>query len=542
MPATEHHARSVTVNFASVYDRVEMDYNAPVLDLLSPEQKKEISQYSDTLASFTEEELLLLRWRMMWRAKARVKQLPPKEFENFEKQIWMCRSGRGWGKTLVGSNWLGMEAASFTSRYYVVAPTKDDVRYVCFEGPTGLYSVIPPPLIVDKNLALPSITLWNGSVIRGFAGDTPERLRGPQAAAGWLDEIASWLYPQEAWDNIMFGLRLGPHPRLLVTGTPKPSPFIRELVQNPEVINVVGSTYENKANLPKMFFMSVAKYEGTKVGRQELHGEVLDPEEEGFVKRSEWRVWKADQPLPRFKFIILSLDTAFTEKTFDKKKQTRDPTACTVWGLFELPVKKPNGKKKTEKHIILLDAWEDWLTLPQLMKRVKKERRKRYGAGLHDLKLRPKIVPIGQRPGPPGKKIDLILIEEKGSGISLRQSLAVEEIFTEGYNPRRADKLERLHNVSPLWSHGRVWAVESEKRKGEFKQWAEPVVTQVCTYTGPGSVKHDDLLDTTTQALRLFMDRFIGPMSIEEDEEAARDLAARDEIEDREARRNPYDQ
>jgi hypothetical protein len=533
-------SRSVVVNFASVYDRVEMNYDKPILDHFSPEQQKEVARYADTLASFTAEELLLLRWRMMWRAKARKKQLPPKEFESFEKTIWMCRSGRGWGKTLVGSNWLGIEAASFSSQYYVVAPTKDDVRYVCFEGPTGLYSVIPPQLIASSNLALPSITLWNGSVIRGFAGDTPERLRGPQAAAAWLDEIASWLYAQEAWDNIAFGLRLGQHPRLLVTGTPKPSPFIRDLVANKEVVNVVGSTYENKANLPKMFFASVAKYEGTKVGRQELHGEVLDPEEEGFVKRSDWRVWPADKPLPKFKFIILSLDTAFTEKTFDKKKQQRDPTACTVWGLFERPVAKPNGKAKTEKHIILLDAWEDWLTLPQLIRKVRKERRKRYGKGLHELKLRPKIVPIEQRPGPTGKKIDLILIEEKGSGISLRQSLAVEQIFTEGYNPRRADKLERLHYVSPLWAHGRVWAVESEKRRGEFKQWAEPVITQVCTYTGPGSVKWDDLLDTTTQALRLFMDRFIGPLSVEEDEEAAQEQAAREEIEERQAGVNPY--
>lgn len=540
MTATQHSSRSVIVNFASVYDRVEMDYTAPLLDSLPPEQAKEIAKYKDTLASFTEEELLFLRWRMMWKAKARVKQLPPKEFESFEKTIWMCRSGRGWGKTLVGSNWLGMEAAAFPSRYYVVAPTKDDVRYVCFEGPTGLYSVIPPQLIVDKNLALPSVTLWNGSVIRGFAGDTPERLRGPQAAAAWLDEIASWLYAQEAWDNIAFGLRLGPHPRLLVTGTPKPSPFIRDLVANKEVVNVVGSTYENKENLPKMFFASVAKYEGTKVGRQELHGEVLDPEEEGFVKRSEWRVWPADKPLPKFKFIILSLDTAFTEQTFDKKKQQRDPTAGTVWGLFERPVSKANGKSKTEKHIILLDAWEDWLTFPQLIRRVRKERRKRYGAGLQSLKLRPKIVPIGQRPGPMGKKIDLILIEEKGSGISLRQNLAVEQIFTEGYNPRRADKLERLHYVSPLWAHGRVWAVESEKRRGEFKQWAEPVITQVCTYTGPGSVKHDDLLDTTTQALRLFMNKYLGPLSVEEDEDAIQEQAARDEIEEQQARVNPY--
>lgn len=534
-------SRSTTVNFSLAYHKVDLNYQAPLLTSLKPEIAQTLRQYQDTLSTFTEEELLFLRWRMMWKAMARGKQLPPREFEQFEKSIWMIRSGRGFGKTLSGSNWLGIEAASFASRYYVVAPTKDDVRYTCFEGPTGLYSVVPPKLIVDKNLALPSITLWNGSVIRGFAGDTPERLRGPQAAAAWLDEIASWLYPQEAWDNIAFGLRLGPHPRLLVTGTPKPSPFIRDLVANKDVVNVVGSTYENRENLPKMFFQSIAKYEGTKVGRQEIHGEVLDPEEEGFVRRSEWRIWPADKPLPQFSFIIMSLDTAFTEKTFDKKKQARDPTACTVWGLFERLIRKPSGKKRTEKNILLLDAWEDYLSLPQLIKRVKQERRIRYGTSIHDPLIRPKILPVGQRPGPMGRRPDLILIEEKGSGISLRQSLEVEDIFTEGYNPRRADKLSRLHYVSPLWPAGRIWAVESEKRRGEFKKWAEPVVTQICTYTGPGSVKHDDLLDTSTQALRLFMDRFIGPLTVEDDEEARQRREAREEEETVKARVNPYD-
>ena len=534
-------SRSATVNFSSVYTPLDFNYEKPVLDHFTPEVSGQLKQYKDVLATFTPEELYFLRWKMMWRAKARIKQLPPKEFDQFEKQIWMVRSGRGWGKTLVGSNWLGQEAAAFTSRYYVVAPTKDDVRYVAFEGPTGLYSVIPPQLIADRNLALPSCTLWNGSFIRGFAGDTPERLRGPQSHSAWLDEIASWLYPQEAWDNIMFGLRLGPHPRLLVTGTPKPSPFIRDLVANPDVINVVGSTYENKKNLPKMFFAAIAKYEGTKVGRQEIHGEVLDPEEEGFVRRSEWRIWPAEKPLPSFSYIILSLDTAFTEKTFDKRKQARDPTACTVWGLFERTIRSRSGRKKIEQHILLLDAWEDMLSFPQLVKRVKKARRIRYGASLHEPKLRPKILPVGQRPGPMGKRVDLILIEEKGSGISLRQSLAVSKIRTEGYNPHRQDKLQRLHYVSPLWAHGRVWVVESEKRQGEIKKWADPVVTQVCTYTGPGSVKHDDLLDTTTQAMRLFIDKYIGPLDDEEDDDDVKDREAREEAEAEQSKRNPYD-
>jgi hypothetical protein len=102
--------RSVVVNFGSVYDRVNLNYEAPLLSGFTEEQRGELKKYQDTLATFTEEELLFLRWRMMWKAKARQKQLPPREFEEFEKTIWMCRSGRGWGKTLVGSNWLGQQA------------------------------------------------------------------------------------------------------------------------------------------------------------------------------------------------------------------------------------------------------------------------------------------------------------------------------------------------------------------------------------------------------------------------------------------------
>lgn len=518
----------ISVNFGLAYSKFEFDHGSLDFNRLAPPVREKLKQYRDVLAEFTEEELLFLRWRMMWKAMAREKQLPPKEFDSFEKSIWMVRSGRGWGKTLVGANWLGMEAASYPSQYYVVSPTKDDVRYVCFEGPTGLYSVIPPKLIVDKNLALPSITLWNGSVIRGFAGDTPERLRGPQAAAAWCDEIASWLYPEDAWSNIQFGLRLGPKPRLLVTGTPKPSFFIRDLAKNPEVVSVVGSTYENRENLPKQFFMSIAKYEGTKIGRQEIHGEILDPEEAGFVKRSEWRMWPADKPLPKFQFILLSLDTAFTEKAFDKKTREPDPTACSVWGVFSTQVK---GLGEIRKNAMLLDCWEDWLTFPNLIKRVKRERKLLYGESLEDPKLRPRI---RGRAGPRGKGIDLILIEEKGSGISLRQSLAVEGIETHPYNPGALDKLSRLHNISPAFAHGRVWAVESEINPGEFKQWADPLITQVCTFTGPGSLKHDDLLDTTTQAIKYIMDHFMGPLTLPQHREPEARLAKPPE-------RNPYD-
>lgn len=520
---------ALQVNFGLVHHPPEFDY-----DIDWDEITEELAEFKDELEHFTYEELHLLRWRMCWRAMARKKQLPPEEFLSLEKTIWGIRSGRGFGKTLAAANWMGIEASLYASHYAVVSPTHDDVRYTCFEGPTGLYSCIPPCLIVDRNAALPSCTLWNGSIIRGFAGDSPERLRGPQHAKAWLDEIASWMYPQQAWDNIMFGLRLGDAPQLLWTGTPKPTPFVRRLQEEKKGVVVVGSTYENRANLTEFFYENIAKYEGTKVGRQELYGEVLDPEEEGFVKRSQWRLWPHDKPLPKFVYIVLSLDTAFTEKTHDKREQKSDPTACSVWGLFNV-----KRGKRLEKHALLLDCWEEYYGLPDLITRVKREMKLTYGDADEPL-MRAKIVPKAHRPRHQGRKVDVILIEDKGSGISLRQSLAAENVLTHGYNPGKEDKLTRLHVVSPLWAHGRIWAVESELYQGKFKTWSEPLITQVCSFIGEGSTEHDDLLDTTTQALRLLMDKFFGPLTVKVDPEAVEREEALADQRRRKRRRNPY--
>jgi len=512
--------------------------NIPSIDLDAlPEM---LADYRQDLLQFTEEELHFLRWRMMWKSMARQKQLPPKEFDEYVKTIWGVRSGRGFGKTLCAANWIGGEACSIPGLYAVVAPTHDDVRYTCFEGPTGLYSVIPPCLIADQNAGLPSCTLWNGTFIRGFAGDTPERLRGPQHHKAWCDEIASWKYPQEAWDNLWFGLRLGEHPQVLWTGTPKPTPFMRRLAKDPNSVTTVGSTYENRANLTQSFFDNVAKYEGTKVGRQELWGEILDPEEEGIVKRSWWRLWPHDKPLPKFQVIIMSLDPAFSEKQHNKKKQENDPTACSVWGMFDW---KPPKATISEKHVMLLDCWEEWLGLPELIKKVKRERKLTYGDSDEPM-LRPLGVRQADRPKHQGKRVDMILIERKASGISLMQSLAVEDILTQGYNPGDADKLTRLHLTSPMWSHRRVWAVESDTLPDKPKTWADPLITQVCSYIGEGSIERDDLLDTSTQVMRVFMDNFIGALTIKKDpieEKRQKAREAADKAKKKAKGGNPYD-
>lgn len=455
------------------------------------------------LATLPDDELVLLEWRMRWTAKARRKQIPPNDKP---WSIYGLRAGRGYGKTEAGAEWIGLEAASDPgSLNFVIAPTFDDVKETCFDGPSGLNAVIPPGFIVKRDKGLPSITLWNGSFIRGFSADSHERLRGPQCHRGWLDEIAAWRNAQKVWDNYRFGLRLGKRPQTMWTSTLRPTPFVRSLLKMRNSIIVQGSTYENRENLAEDFFTSIAAYEGTAIGRQEIYGELLDASDNGFIKRAQWKMWPADKPLPRFNFIILSLDTAFTEKTFDKKEQTGDPTAGTVWGVFE-----HEGKI----NVLLLDCWEEWLGLPELIKKVKVERKKEYGQPAFmyssDTKEPAFGKPMYGSVRGTGRVCDLVLIEDKGSGISLRQVLASEEIMSEPYNPGNADKLARLHTVSPMFAMGRVWAVESGQRPGEFRDWAEPALLQICTYVGEGSVDRDDVMDSSTQALKYVMDRFMG--------------------------------
>lgn len=487
-------------------------------------------------ASWTPRQRVLFKWRISWMSQVRervnwlkaqgqpavAKQLPP----SGPWFIWFLMTGRGFGKTLSAAQWAGWEAAhdapgDINAITHVIAPTVDDHRKTTFEGPTGLVNVIPPSLIADLRTSPYYLELDNGSKFLSFTAREPDKLRGPQCGRAWAEEASTWFYDEDTWSNMMLGLRLKiqkqdggyTSPRVCVTSTPKPRPLINMLTKHKKCVVVRGSLYENKDNLAEEFIDEVSKYEGTRLGRQELHGELLDLEELGIIPRSSMRVWPAAKPLPEFTYIILSLDTAFTEKTRDEETFERDPTGCTVWGVFhEKTVESSYGtttEKKALASVMLLDAWEDMLGFPELVSRVKVELKKRYGASTPTL-VHPQFGPINLRTD--GRKPDLVVIEDIGSGKSLRQQLEYDGIFAYAYNPGRADKLARLHVVSPLFVRGRVWVLESPKvAKGEappgtLRSWVNPVIEQLCMYAGEGSIKHDEFVDTTSQALRVMMD------------------------------------
>jgi len=439
-----------------------------------------------------------MEWQTRWKSTARDSQIPP--FTNWSECGFLA--GHGFGKTRVGAEWLTrsvfLDPSGFDS--CVIAPTYQDIQVTCMEGESGLLSVLPPELLVEHNKTGNYIRMRNVtggiSTIRGFTAEKPERLRGPQHCRAWCDELAAWQYDQETWDMMMMGMRLGPAPQILWTTTPKPKELIRRLsAPKDRRVIVRGSSHDNRANLPDDFFSNLEQYEGTTLGRQEIYGELIDPEENGVIKRSWINLWPAKRRLPKLDWIIMSLDTAYTEKSVDKKGDT-DPTACGVWGVFQY---------KNMSHVILLDCWEDHLGLPDLMKRVKKERNVRYGDDDDQALIRPMFG--SAKPMTSGRKPDILLIEDKGSGISLRQMLEREGIEAYAYNPGRADKLTRLHMVSPIFAQNRVWVPESDKFPGKPRSWVEPLIYQLCSFTGERSIKHDDHVDQTTQALRLCMDK-----------------------------------
>ena len=207
---------------------------------------------------------------------------------------------------------------------------------------------------------------------------------------------------------LQFGMRLGKKPVLICTTTPKPKPLIIDLVNRDgeDVCYTTASTYDNIKNLAPSFQTQILQYEGTSLGRQEIHAELIDPEEAGIVKRQWFKLWDAQTPLPSFIYVVQSYDCATSDKT------TNDPTACTVWGVF-----KPEDKPMS---VMLIDSWDEYMKYPDLRPRVIDEFANIYGDNDE----------FGQ-----GKKVDLILIENKSAGISLIQDLQKAGLPVRPYNP-----------------------------------------------------------------------------------------------------------
>jgi predicted phage terminase large subunit-like protein len=468
-------------------------------------------QAAAALRSLSEDQVTRLAWACRWAETRHEHQIVPADVDGVAWSVWLILGGRGAGKTRVGAEWIGM-AASTTGRDrngksfrgLVAAPTSNDLQGTCFEGESGLIEVIPSSLIRQYNKSKHKITLHNGSQLGGISAEKSSRFRGPQWHKAWCDELAAWgdngRDPQDAWDTMALSVRLGDDTRILATTTPRPLPHIKSILADRGTVVTTASTYVNLDYLSGEFAKRILKYEGTKIGRQEIHAEVIDSEEGGIVSRANIRKWPADKPLPEFQYIVYSLDGAYSEESYDPKSKETDPSAVSVWGGF-IHQGKPG--------IMLLDCWAKKLGFPDLVDTVIAEKAVKYGKIDVPLIKMPKVGGRQQRPTRQGKKIDLIVIEGKASGKSLIQQLAKEKIFAYEYNPGKAGKLTRLHVVSHLPVRGIIWIPESSNNPGKFMTWAEPLLEQLCSFAGEGTVLHDDLLDTTTQAWRVIEDQWL---------------------------------
>ncbi len=188
-------------------------------------------------------------------------------------------AGRGFGKTRCGAEWVRDQIRHGFSLVNLIGATADDARDIMVEGESGILAICPteerPEYIASKR----QLKWPNGAKSLIFTADEPERLRGKQHSKLWCDEVASWRYQREAWDQAMFGLRLGLNPQAVVTTTPKPTKVIKDLIALSKesdgkyrVVITGGSTYDNRANLAPAFVQEIVqRYEGTRLGQQELY-------------------------------------------------------------------------------------------------------------------------------------------------------------------------------------------------------------------------------------------------------------------------------
>jgi len=238
-------------------------------------------------ASLTEAEAdaLLYDWRGF---NARPSQIAPEG----EWDCWLVLAGRGFGKTRTGAEWVREQIEAGARRIALVAETQKDLEEVMIEGDSGILSVFPPDKTPRYRKKPVRLDFHTGAVALGYNATQPDQLRGPQFDAAWCDEVAKWRYARETWDQLQFGLRLGKHPSVVATTTPRPIELIKALVGGREGICEVtrGRTMDNAGNLAPRFLARIqARYGGTRLGRQELEGQIL-----GDLPGALWRLQDID--------------------------------------------------------------------------------------------------------------------------------------------------------------------------------------------------------------------------------------------------------
>ena len=255
------------------------------------------------LRRFSEEELegLVRNWAFWSRAGQR-------EPEG-DWRVWLLMAGRGFGKTRAGAEWVRSVAeADGAARIALVGATLHEARSVMVEGPSGLLAIAPEG---KRPVYAPSLRrlVWrSGAQAMLYGAAEPESLRGPEHSHGWADEIAKWPDGEGGWDNLMMGMRMGARPRIVATTTPRPVPLVRRLVRESDVVMTRGRTGENRMNLPGSFLAAMeAGFRGTRLGRQELDGELIE-EIEGALWSRELIERRRVRAAPAVRRMVIGVD------------------------------------------------------------------------------------------------------------------------------------------------------------------------------------------------------------------------------------------
>ena len=334
----------------------------------------------------------------------------------------------------------------------VIAPTHGDLRKICFQGESGILSVLDKDILAESgyNKSESEITFYNGSKIIGFPAIEPDRLRGVQFHRVWCDELASWRY-RETFDNLMMALRLGESPKCIITTTPRPTELIKELAVRSDTKVIKGNTFENMDNLaPSAIKMLKERYEGTRLGRQELYAEILE-DVEGALFHSTNIEESRIEVTPDMQRIVVSCDPAVTNNA------QSDETGIIVAG------------RGVDNHFYILEDKSGVFSPDVWIKRA--------------IELYYKF------------DADRIVCEVNNGGDLIEKLLRVQDCNVP-YSSVRATrgKMLRAEPISALYEQGKVHHV------GYFKELEE----QMCSYT-PDTVKSPDRLDALVWGISSLM-------------------------------------
>ena len=240
-----------------------------------------------------------------WRFWARPNQLPPPG----DWLVWLIQAGRGYGKTRSGAEYIRERVRTKQAgRIALIARDPADARDIMIEGESGLLNIGYPSERPQYEPSKRRVTWRTGAIATVYTSYEPDQLRGPQFDTAWGDELGSWKYPRETYENLSLAMRLGA-PKVILTTTPKPLKILQEIIDSPHTVLTRGNTYDNRANLPRVFYDQIVnRYAGTSLGRQEIYGELLTELPGALWKRSLF----VRKPAPELVRVVVAIDPATT--------------------------------------------------------------------------------------------------------------------------------------------------------------------------------------------------------------------------------------